>query len=84
MLEQMVEKRLLGGEQLALLTDRVLRAQGKPQRYGSQFSEENGRRVPQPIEEPLDKLDERRASMGMMPFDDYRCSMEVMYPVPGK
>lgn len=84
MLEQMIEKRLLGGEQLALLTDRVLRAQGKPQRYGSQFTEENGRRVPQPIEEPLDKLDERRASMGMMSFDDYRCSIEVMYPVQEK
>ena len=81
MLEQMVEKRLLSGEHLALLTDRVLRAQGKPQRYGSQFTPEDGRQVPQPIEEPLDKLDERRASMGMMPFDDYRCSIEVMYPV---
>lgn len=84
MLEQMVEKRLLGGEHLALLTDRVLRAQGKPQRYGSQFTPEDGRQVPEPIEEPLDKLDERRASMGMMPFDDYRCSIEVMYPAQKK
>ncbi|MEO8367457.1 MAG: DUF6624 domain-containing protein [Pseudoxanthomonas sp.] len=80
MLELMTAKKLLQGEQLALLTDRVLRAQGKPQRYGSQFTEEAGHQVPQPIEAPLDELDQRRASMGMMPFADYRCSIEVLYP----
>jgi hypothetical protein len=80
MLELMIDRRLIEGEQLAMLTDRVLRAQGKPQRYGSQFMEAAGRQVPQPIEEPIDKLDERRASMGMMSFADYRCTMEVMYP----
>jgi hypothetical protein len=80
MLELMIERHLIEGEQLAMLTDRVLRAQGKPQRYGSQFMEAAGRQAPQPIEEPFDKLDERRASMGMMPFADYRCTMDVMYP----
>lgn len=80
MLELMIERNLIEGEQLAMLTDRVLRAQGKPQRYGSQFTEEAGRQVPQPIEEPVERLDERRAAMGMMPFADYRCAMGVMYP----
>ena len=79
MLGLLMEKHLIEGEQLALLTDRVLRAQGKPQRYGSQFTEEDGRQVPQPIEEPVEQLDKRRATMGMMPFADYQCAMDVTY-----
>lgn len=79
-LDSLVEKRLIAGEQLALLTDRVLVAQGKPQRYGSQFTEKDGHRVAQPIEEPVGKLDDRRKAMGMMSFADYRCTMDAMFP----
>jgi hypothetical protein len=66
-----------GGEadpaHLAYLTDRVLRAEGKPQRYGTQFwadPDDNGRFVPQPIED-LDGLDQRRRAFGLEPFADY-------------
>lgn len=82
-LDVLIEERLIAGEQLALLTDRVVVAQGKPQRYGSQFTEKDGHRIPRPIEEPIEKLDDRRKAMGMMPFADYRCAMDVMYPVRG-
>jgi len=78
-LASLVASKQMGGEQLALLTDRVLRAQGKPQRYGSQFTEEGGHWAPQPIEEPVAEVDERRASLGMMPLADYACTIQAMY-----
>ena len=78
-LESLTSNRLIAGEQLAMLTDRVLRAQGKPQRYGSQFTREGDRWVPQPIEEPVAEVDERRASLGMMPLADYACTLQAMY-----
>lgn len=56
--------------QLAYLTDRVLSAEGRPQRYGTQFHPVAGELVPRPIEE-ADSLDERRAAMDLCPFDEY-------------
>lgn len=67
--------------ELALLTDRVLRAQKKPQRYGTQFGTDPahpGKVVMAPVEDPT-HLDERRAGVGLMPISDYRCVMEVVY-----
>jgi len=55
---------------LAYLTDRVLSAEGRPQRYGTQFHPVAGQLVPRPIEE-ADALDERRAAMDLCPFDEY-------------
>lgn len=56
--------------EVALLIDRVLVNEGKPQRYGSQFSVADGRLVPAPVED-LRTLDERRASMGLPPMSEY-------------
>lgn len=83
-LESLVATHQVGGEQLALLTDRVLRAQGKPQRYGSQFTagDEGGQWIPQPIEEPVSEVDKRRALLGMMPLADYGCTINAMYHKP--
>lgn len=67
--------------ELALLTDRVLRAQKKPQRYGTQFGPDPahpGKVLMAPVEDPA-HLDERRAAMGLMPISDYRCVVEVVY-----
>ena len=67
--------------ELALLTDRVLRAQKKPQRYGTQFGPDPvhpGKVLMAPVEDPT-HLDERRAGVGLMPISDYRCVMEVVY-----
>lgn len=61
---------------LALSIDRVLTNEGKKQRYGSQFqTNEDGRTVALPIED-MARLDERRASMGLEPWDEYRKAFE--------
>ncbi|WP_440265884.1 DUF6624 domain-containing protein [Dyella sp.] len=67
--------------ELALLTDRVLRAQKKPQRYGTQFDTDPahpGKMVMAPVED-VAHLDERRARMGLLPIADYRCVLDVIY-----
>ena len=67
----------LGGMTLgcyAMLVDRVLRAQGKPQRHGSQFSRDagTGHLVMAPVED-APGLDALRAQVGLMPIADYAC-----------
>lgn len=52
---------------VASLIDRVLRLDGKPQRYGTQVDGSNGEpRLVQPVEDPA-HLDERRKAMGLGP-----------------
>lgn len=66
---------------LAYLTDRVLRARGDPQRYGTQFwtgPDGSGGLVVAPIED-IDHLDERRAAVGLGPFADYERQMIDSY-----
>jgi len=55
---------------LALLTDRVKINQGMLQVYGSQLECRDGAYRPKPVENP-ETLDERRASVGLQPFDEY-------------
>jgi hypothetical protein len=63
---------------IALLEDRIATQNGRPQRYGSQFhTEPDGSVVPCPIEDP-ERLDERRASVGLGPFAEYRDLVERM------
>ena len=52
---------------IAYLTDRVLVNEGKKQIYGTQFTFENGRPVPQPIEDEAD-VDKRRKEAGLPPL----------------
>jgi hypothetical protein len=67
------------GDEFALLTDRVLLAEGKKQRYGSQFVGAGDKPMTlRPVEDEA-HLDERRASMGLPPMADYRCLMDAMY-----
>jgi hypothetical protein len=55
----------------ACLLDRVCMATGKPQVYGSQVvAGEDGGLTPWPIEDP-ERVDERRAHVGMGPLDDH-------------
>jgi len=56
--------------QLALLTDRVLVAEGQPQEYGTQLRYRDGECVPFPVRDP-DRVDERRAEMSLEPLADY-------------
>src|SRR4051794_27096034 len=55
---------------LAYLTDRVLLAEGKKQRYGTQFHSVNGKRVPRPLDDEA-HVDERRAAVGLNTLAEY-------------
>jgi hypothetical protein len=68
----------IDGSKFALMTDRVLVAQGKPQRYGTQVRRDDGRfRVREVEDEP--QLDARRRDAGLMPINDYLCMLGVLY-----
>jgi hypothetical protein len=78
-LEQRFADRELSGDDLARFTDRVLKAQGKPQRYGTQFSpEEMGSAYfGLPDEASLREVEANRRALGVMPLADYTCMMRV-------
>lgn len=63
---------------VALLTDRLLIHEGKPQRYGSQFFVMNGKLVLEPIEDEAN-VDRRRAEIGLPPIAEYLRLAEEMY-----
>jgi hypothetical protein len=65
---------------LALLEDRVLTGQGKPQRYGSQLRANMGTKKYEfyPIEDEA-HVDERRAAMGLEPLADYARQFGLEY-----
>jgi hypothetical protein len=67
--------------EVALLTDRVLVNQGKPQRYGNSFLFVNGRLVPHPVEN-MARLDELRASVGLPPIAEYIRLLGDLYKAP--
>lgn len=60
----------VGGEPVALLTDRTRQADGRLQLYGTQMSLEDGRLVLDPIEAE-DSVDRRRAALGLPPLAEY-------------
>lgn len=68
------EKSVRSGEvpaiYFAYLTDRILTGEGKPQRYGSQLTLENGKFVPLPVEDEAD-VDERRIELGLPKMSEY-------------
>lgn len=78
LLEAAVAKGEAEGKDLAYLTDRVLVGEGKPQRYGTQFHEVDGKLVPQPIED-AEHVDARRAAVGLMTLAEYDQVMQSMY-----
>lgn len=55
---------------VAMLTDKILRRAGRPQRYGSAFSIVAGRVVADPIEDEAN-LDARRAEVGLPLMSEY-------------
>lgn len=72
----------LSGPSYALLVDRVLVGEGKPQVYGTQakrVEEWNGEEpVLQPIEDEAN-VDKRRAEVGLPPLSEYREMLKRMY-----
>jgi len=67
--------------ELAMLTDRLLVHQGKPQHYGNSFSMKNGRLVPDPIDD-LAGLDARRTAIGLPTMAEYARELAEAYHVP--
>jgi hypothetical protein len=63
---------------LAYLTDRVLLAEGKKQVYGTQFTLENGKCKPRPLEDEAN-VDKRRKEVGLGPLADYFKQAESFY-----
>lgn len=79
-LEALGKHRQVSGEQVAMLTDRVLRNEDLPQRYGTQFMSDDtsvGMKL-QPIED-IDHVDARRRDMGLPPLSDYACVLSAVY-----
>jgi hypothetical protein len=68
---------------MALLKDRVLMHQGKPQIYGSQFNSDGDKWVLYDLEDPS-HVDERRKSVHLMPLEMNKCAMAVFYDKPPK
>ena len=72
----------LSGQSYALLLDRVLVGEGKPQVYGTQakrFEEWEGQ---EPVLEPIEdeaNVDKRRAEVGLPPLSEYREMLKRMY-----
>jgi hypothetical protein len=66
----------LPADDLAKLTDRVLIAQGKPQRFGTQFDWLSGKFNPRDAGD-LTAIDAHRQEIGLMPLADYACMMNA-------
>ena len=75
----------LAKQNLALLEDRVLTFQDKPQLYGSQYRRNETTGQPEffPIADEA-HVDERRASMGLEPLADYAKGFGLNYQPVGK
>lgn len=69
-------------EAFASLTDTILRAEGKPQIYGTRFDLVEGKRfVIAPTRDPA-RLDARRAALGLPPIAEYAKGLSEMYKMP--
>jgi len=77
LLEKAVAAGEAAGEDLAYLTDRILVAEGKPQRYGTQFRTVNGQLVPEPIEDEA-HVDARREAVGLETLEEYAEQLRQM------
>ncbi|HZI15641.1 MAG TPA: DUF6624 domain-containing protein [Myxococcus sp.] len=81
----LLEKAVVAGEaqgqDFAYLTDRVRVGEGKPQRFGTQFTNHEGVMVPSPIEDEAN-VDARRASVGLGTLEEYAAQMQRTYNKP--
>jgi len=76
-----VQKGEINGESYALLTDRVLMQDNKPQIYGTQMSVTNNVVHLYKVDAPSE-LEQRRESVGLMPMKDYECVISMSYKMP--
>jgi hypothetical protein len=82
LLQKAVKEGEARGDQLALLTDRFLISEGKPQRYGTQTRvTKDGKFEVPPIEDEAN-VDKRRAEVGLGPLAEYIERMRQTYSKP--
>lgn len=70
------------GQEVAMLTDRVAKARGRPQRYGTQTTIVDGRVIFDPIDDSAG-VDTRRAAMGLPPLAEYKAALDSLFGQPG-
>ncbi|MFD4661112.1 DUF6624 domain-containing protein [Kitasatospora sp. NPDC058444] len=77
LMEQAVADGAASPRDLAFLQDRTLVNEGKKQIYGTQIAGvKDGAPIPWPCEEP-ERMDERRAEVGIPPFAEYIAQFSV-------
>jgi|KBSMisStaDraftv2_1062788.scaffolds.fasta_scaffold196081_1 hypothetical protein len=77
-LKKLLATKETGGENYALLFDRVREDEHGRQRFGSQGQCHNGTWIFDPIEDPAG-VDKRRAALGMPPLARYKVIVEKTY-----
>ena len=82
MMREAVKKKKAQPDQLALLEDRILTNQGKPQIYGTQVhAAKNGKNVFFPIADERN-VNKRRSSVGLEPLEVYARYFGIDYHLP--
>ena len=82
LVEKAYKKGELPGQSYALLLDRVLVGEGKPQVYGTQAKRIEEWKGREPVLAPIEdegNVDKRRAEVGLMPLSEYREILKQMY-----
>lgn len=64
LLDEVVKRKQAFSKNFAFLTDRVLSAEGKKQKFGTQFIFKNSKLVPKPIQD-IKNVDKRRLKYGL-------------------
>lgn len=77
-LQDLVDQEEIVGSDLALIIDKVLLSEGKPQLFGNVFRFDGDFMIMQPIRDP-ERLDERRAKYLLPPIKEYIKFMEEIY-----
>ena len=83
LVEKAYKKGELSGQSYALLLDRVLVGEGKPQVYGTQAKRIEEWKGREPVLEPIEdegNVDKRRAEVGLSPLSEYREMLKRMVP----
>lgn len=85
LLEEAAKNKEANWEEVALMTDRILTAENKPQIYGSQvtYNEKTKQYELFPIKDP-EYVDKRRAEKGMIPLKDYVSNWGIKFEVKQK
>lgn len=77
-LEHLAEQDMITGDDIAPIVDRMLKAEGKPQRFGTYFDFKDGVMTMWPVEDPA-HLDELREQYQLPPMDEYKKLMAQYY-----